>query len=92
MFSTGSRSLLRAQSSIVSSVRHKKLVRYEFETETRAKKVPITHEIHDIIKWRRPERLPPWDPRKSCDLRPLPQIDSNSLKVQYQPFEEMIRA
>lgn len=62
----------------------------EYETSTKAKNIPVIHELQSIIKWRRPQKLPFWDPQKSGDLKPLTPIDPNWLKLEYQPFKEMI--
>jgi hypothetical protein len=53
---------------------------------------PITHEFNDVIKWQEPEKLKHWAPQRSCDLRPLPKINPNWLKVEYRPFAAIIEA
>jgi ribosomal protein S15P/S13E len=63
----------------------------QYEATTKAKSIPITHELHDIIKWRRPERLPFYDPHKSGDLKPLPPVDPKWLKLRFQPFQKLIQ-
>lgn len=59
-------------------------------TCTKHRDLPLVHELHNIIKWNEPEKIPFWDPRRSCDLKPLPKVDPNWLKWEYQPFEEML--
>lgn len=48
------------------------------------------HEFHKIIKFVRPDKLVPWDPRRSCDLKPLDPIDPTWLKYDFRPFADII--
>jgi len=50
----------------------------------------INHEFHKVIQWNPPGFKKPWDPQRSCDLRPLAKINPNWLKVEYRPFAELI--
>jgi hypothetical protein len=50
----------------------------------------INHEFHKVIKWNPPEDKDPWAPQKTCDLRPIPKVDPNWLKVEYRPFADLI--
>jgi len=49
-----------------------------------------SHEFHKIIKYVRPDKLAPWDPRRTLDLRPQEQVDPNWLRLEYRPFADII--
>lgn len=48
------------------------------------------HEFHKIMKFKRPDELYCWDPRKTWDLRGMDPIDLGLLKHEYRPFEDII--
>jgi len=52
--------------------------------------VHVAHEIHAIIQWVPPIEMLKWEPQRTCDLKPLPKIDLNWIKLEYRPFADQI--
>jgi len=52
--------------------------------------VHVAHEIHGIIQWVPPIEMLKWEPQRTCDLRSLPKIDLNWIKLEFRPFADQI--